>query len=672
MKIIIIGSAATGLEVAKSAVSSYGTQICIYEKGSFVQTKGEDIGERLLADADGLNADIGRCEDYLKKSGAEVHTLHEVTGIDPLHKTVEVMDKRTGMTFADNYDKLIIATGSHYEVPNVPGSGKMGVHVLKTTEDLLFIREFIKTPYVKDIVVLGTDAHADRLADAFARKNRNVRVIDTTMESIKAFDGRTFVERIVTVNGSYACDLCIASDRLIPDTKLVCHCGIEMTSYGEIIVNERNETSVKDIFAAGSCACKNAGGYVRDSYARDSYARDGYESIVCGTMSEDKAVTVNAVKTTFFGKGAVRKLIPELKGRGYERALVVTDGFLAENGAAKRVGDVLIEAGIEYAVYSGVQPNPTVKVVNECIKTAGTIKADILVAVGGGSAIDTAKAVSIVVKNGGRVEQYEGVNKSKAKGTPIVAINTTAGTGSECTSFYIVTDPVRHSKMTMVDKNCMVDIAVNDIDFMMSMPPKLTASTGMDALTHAIEAYLSVNANPVTDKDAYFAMETVFKYLPRAVRNGSDEEARTMMAYAQNVAGEAFSNAGLGMVHAMAHALGGFYNLPHGVCNAVLLPYVMEFNASDAGVCDKLINVCNAFGLEVGNDPVHAASQAIAAIHAMNRVVGIPKSLSELEKVKPTDFRALASLAVRDTCMRTNPIRATEDMVVSVYERAFS
>ena len=217
-------------------------------------------------------------------------------------------------------------------------------------------------------------------------------------------------------------------------------------------------------------------------------------------------------------------------------------------------------------MYYNVQPNPTVQVVNDCIAAARTLQVQLLVALGGGSAIDTAKAASIVVACGGTVEQYEGENKSSKPGLPIVAVNTTAGTGSECTSFYIVTDPVRHSKMAMVDPNCMVSIAVNDTDFMSSMPPKLTAATGMDALTHAIEAALSKNANPLTDKDAYWAMQAIVQNLPRAVANGQDEAARTMMAYAENVAGMAFSNAGLGMVHAMAHALGGHTTTCPTVC----------------------------------------------------------------------------------------------------------
>ena len=241
------------------------------------------------------------------------------------------------------------------------------------------------------------------------------------------------------------------------------------------------------------------------------------------------AERINAVKTSFFGKGAIRLLGPELQKMGIRRALLVTDRFLYDSGAAARVGQVLSDAGVEYAVYYNVQPNPTVQVVNDCIAAARTLQVQLLVALGGGSAIDTAKAASIVVACGGTVEQYEGENKSSKPGLPIVAVNTTAGTGSECTSFYIVTDPVRHSKMAMVDPNCMVSIAVNDTDFMSSMPPKLTAATGMDALTHAIEAALSKNANPLTDKDAYWAMQAIVQNLPRAVANGQDEAARTMM-----------------------------------------------------------------------------------------------------------------------------------------------
>lgn len=375
---------------------------------------------------------------------------------------------------------------------------------------------------------------------------------------------------------------------------------------------------------------------------------------------------INAVKTSFFGKGAIRLLIPEIKKMGIKRALVITDPFLYESGAAARVGEVLSDAEIEYAVYYQVKPNPTVEIVNQCIRAVRNLQIDLLVALGGGSAIDTAKAVSIVAVNGGSVEQYEGVDRSKKSGLPIVAVNTTAGTGSECTSFYIVTDPVRHSKMTMVDVNCMVSIAVNDIDFMLSMPPKLTAATGMDALTHAVEAFFSKNATPLTDKDAFWAMKVIDRYLPKAVADGRDEEARQMMAYAENTAGMAFSNAGLGMVHAMAHALGGRYNLPHGVCNAVLLPYVLAFHAGIQKTARRFAEIAGALGLS------ETAPQAVIShIREFSAAIGIAGTLSELKGVDPEDFPALADLALNDSCMTTNPVMPSKEQVISVYQNAF-
>ena len=373
---------------------------------------------------------------------------------------------------------------------------------------------------------------------------------------------------------------------------------------------------------------------------------------------------INAVKTTFFGKGAVRLLGPELKKTGIRRALLITDRGLYQSGLADKVARVLSDAGIEYAVYYNVKPNPTVLTVNECLAAARAIDAGVLIALGGGSAIDTAKAVSIVMANGGRVEQYEGVNKSIHAGLPLVAINTTAGSGSECTNYYVVTDPVRKTKMAMEDINCMVSIAVNDIDFMSSMPPKLTAATGMDALTHAIEAIFSKEATPITDKDAVWAIDTIISCLPRAVQNGADEHARTMMAYAENVAGMAFSNAGLGMVHAMAHALGGHYNLPHGVCNAVLLPYVLRFDAGRMAFEDRFRTVAKAMGLVT-------AEEVIDKVADLNGRIGIPARLSELEGVKPEDFKELAALAMHDTCMQSNLIEVSNQDVIMVYNAAF-
>lgn len=378
------------------------------------------------------------------------------------------------------------------------------------------------------------------------------------------------------------------------------------------------------------------------------------------------AERINGVKTSFFGKGAIQLLGPELRRMGVNRALVITDPFLYQSGAAAKVGRVLSEAGVAYAVFYQVQPNPTVQVVEDCAAAIGALSAQLLVALGGGSAIDTAKAAGILAANGGRLEQYEGENKSRVPGVPIAAVNTTAGTGSECTAFYIVTDPVRHSKMAMVDVNCMVSIAINDIDFMTSMPPKLTAATGMDALTHAIEAVLSRGATPLTDKDALWAVEQIFQYLPRAVADGGDEQARAMMAYAQYAAGMAFSNGGLGMVHSMAHALGGRYNLPHGVCNAVLLPYVLSFHLRCPVCRGRLGRVARAMGLAE-----ETPQAVIAAVRDMNGQLGIPACLSQLEGVDPGHFPALAELALHDTCMASDQLEPTAREVAAVYLAAF-
>ena len=385
-----------------------------------------------------------------------------------------------------------------------------------------------------------------------------------------------------------------------------------------------------------------------------------------------KALRMEAVTTSFFGYGAISYLADELKKREAKRALIVTDKFLYESGAADKVGQVLLSANVEYAIYYLVQPNPSVEVVNECIEAAKALNVDWLVAVGGGSSIDTSKAVSIVLANGGKVEDYEGINKSKKAGIPIVAVNTTAGTGSEVTTFYIVTDTKKHSKMCMVDTNCKVTIAVNDTQFMMGMPKGLTAATGMDAMTHAIEAVLSNKSNPLTDKDALWAIRTIKEYLPRAIADGNDIEARNMMAYAEYVAGMAFSNAGLGMVHAMAHSLGGMYNLPHGICNAVLLPYIMRFNGSakETGRDFKKIAIALSLPNAEQMTESEAVKKSIDYIIYLSKKVGITQNLMEL-KTNPQDFESLGALACKDACMQDNPIMPSIEEVVKVYQEAY-
>lgn len=382
---------------------------------------------------------------------------------------------------------------------------------------------------------------------------------------------------------------------------------------------------------------------------------------------------VNMVKTNFFGSGSINQLPEEVKKRGYKRALLITDQFLYENSIAQQVCDKLKEVNVHSYIFYKVEPNPTVELVDQCLAVAKEVNPDFLIALGGGSPIDTCKAVSILFTNGGNVVEYEGVNKSRQKGLPIVAINTTAGTGSEVTSFYVITDKKRNSKMVMVDTNCMVDIAINDADFMVSMPKSLTAATGMDAMTHAIEAVLSKEATPFTDKDALWSITTIYKYLPKAVQDGSNLEVREMMAYAAYTAGIAFSNSGLGMVHAMAHSLGGFYNLPHGVCNAVLLPYVMKFNGKDPGAQEPFRKIANALGIK-GMDwggAQRAVNESIKEIQKLSRTVGIPQKLRDLQRVDPKDFPVLAELALNDTCMPSNRITPTLEQVIEVYKEAY-
>ena len=380
---------------------------------------------------------------------------------------------------------------------------------------------------------------------------------------------------------------------------------------------------------------------------------------------------VNMISTNFFGAGAIELLRGEIMKKGFRKALVITDSFLFESKVADQICTELAGAGVHSFIYYGVKPNPTVEIVNEALSVAADIKPDFIVALGGGSAIDTCKAVGIVLANGGRVEDYEGVNKSSEKSLPVVAVNTTAGTGSEVTTFYVITDEKRHSKMVMVDTNCSVWIAINDTNLMKSMPQSLTAATGMDAMTHAIEAVLSNEATPFTDKDALWAITAIKEHLPRAVKNGDDMNSREMMAYAQYSAGLAFSNAGLGMVHAMAHSLGGFYNLPHGVCNAVLLPHVMEFNAGDEKTHYDFKKIYGALGLKGAAYSSRAAVvRTINEIKKLSQEVGIPASLSDLG-VKEEDFRALAELALQDTCMPSNPVKPTIDQIIDVYRKAW-
>ena len=293
---------------------------------------------------------------------------------------------------------------------------------------------------------------------------------------------------------------------------------------------------------------------------------------------------------------------------------------------------------------------------------------DSVISLGGGSPHDCAKGIALVAANGGDICDYEGVDRSAKPQLPMIAINTTAGTASEMTRFCIITDEVRHIKMAIVDKHVTPLLSVNDSSLMVGMPKSLTAATGMDALTHAIEAYVSIAATPITDACALKAVTMIAQNLPVAVEEGSNAQAREAMAYAQFLAGMAFNNASLGYVHAMAHQLGGFYDLPHGVCNAVLLPHVQVFNSKVAAA--RLRDCASAMGVNVaGLSEEQGAEACIAAIRELAQKVNIPAGLRELN-VKEEDFAVLATNALKDACGFTNPIQATHEEIMAIYRAA--
>lgn len=368
------------------------------------------------------------------------------------------------------------------------------------------------------------------------------------------------------------------------------------------------------------------------------------------------------------GAGSLVDAGKDISEKGFKKALIVTDKPLVELKLVNKLTDVLTNEGIEYVIFDGTQPNPTVKNVEDGLAILKEKKCDFVISFGGGSPHDCAKGIALVATNGGSICDYEGVNKSKKPQLPLVAVNTTAGTASEMTIFAIITDEDRHVKMAIVDKHTTPILAVNDAETMVAMPKSLTAATGMDALTHAVEAYVSTIATPITDACALQAMKLIAGYLKKAVDNGEDMEAREQMAYAEYLAGMAFNNASLGYVHAMAHQLGGFYDLPHGVCNAILLPCVEEFNAS--ATPERLADVAVALGVDIKDmTKEEAAKAAIKAIRDLSKSVKIPSGLKEIG-AKEEDLATLATNALKDPCGLTNPIQATHEEIVGIFKAA--
>lgn len=368
------------------------------------------------------------------------------------------------------------------------------------------------------------------------------------------------------------------------------------------------------------------------------------------------------------GANSLSGAMDTMRDYGWKRALIVTDNMLSKLGMAADIQQALKQRDIFSVIYDGTQPNPTTANVAAGLEILKANQCDCIISLGGGSPHDCAKGIALVAANGGDIRDYEGVDRSAKPQLPMIAINTTAGTASEMTRFCIITDEARHIKMAIVDKHVTPVLSVNDSSLMLGMPKSLTAATGMDALTHAIEAYVSIAATPITDACALKAVTMIAQNLAVAVEEGSNADAREAMAYAQFLAGMAFNNASLGYVHAMAHQLGGFYDLPHGVCNAVLLPHVQAFNSKVAAA--RLRDCAQAMGVEVSamNDEQGAAA-CIAAIRDLAKKVNIPAGLRDLN-VKEEDIPVLATNALKDACGLTNPIQATHDEIMAIYRAA--
>ena len=332
---------------------------------------------------------------------------------------------------------------------------------------------------------------------------------------------------------------------------------------------------------------------------------------------------------SLMGVGCSKEAGEQAKALGATKLLIVTDAGLAKMGVADTIKGYIEAAGLKAVIFDGAEPNPTDKNVHDGVKAYTDNKCDGIVTLGGGSSHDCGKGVGMVIGNGGNIRDFDGVNKSTKPMPPFLAINTTAGTASEMTRFCIITNTDTHVKMAIVDWRCTPNIAINDPVLMVGKPPALTAATGMDALTHAVEAYVSTIATPITDACAIKAIELVAQYLSQAVANGENLEARDKMAYAEYLAGMAFNNASLGYVHSMAHQLGGFYNLPHGVCNAILLPAVSQYNL--IACPQRFADIAVAMGENInGLSVTEAAEKAIGAIRKLSASIGIPTGLKAI------------------------------------------
>ena len=377
-------------------------------------------------------------------------------------------------------------------------------------------------------------------------------------------------------------------------------------------------------------------------------------------------------ETSYFGKGAREELATEIKNRGFKKVFLVSDKSLVEAGVTAKVEEVLNNAGIPYTLYDEIKPNPTIKNVLDGVDACKNSKADLIVAVGGGSSIDTAKGISIVMTNPERadIKSLNGASNTVNRGMPLIAMPTTAGTAAEVTINYVITDEDAKIKMVCVDPNDIPILAIVDSELMASMPKSLAAATGMDALTHAVEGYITKAHNDMSDMFHMKAIQMIFKYLPLAV-NEKDPVAVEKMGMAQYIAGMGFSNVGLGIVHSMAHQLGAVYDTPHGIANAMLLPTVMRFNGEDPATAGRFREILVNIGrpdAEYLNDQ-DVINTFVWMISELSKAVGITTTIKDYG-AKEEDFEMLAEKAMNDPCKPGNPREVTKEDFIELYRRA--